>query len=206
MPDLLVIIAGVFAFLCLLFLAAFIVSIKKRKTMGALRNFTFCFLMLVLSLLFGTISFSIQGYRSFTHEELAATVEIEPLRGQNFIAHLLLADNSEFEYILAGDELYIDAQILKWKSFVNLLGLHTFYELDRVAGRYSDIEKETTKDRTVFAISSEKIIDIFDLRLNYEFLSFLLDAEYGSATFINVRKASKFKIMVSTTGLLIRTE
>jgi hypothetical protein len=111
---------------------------------------------------------------------------------------------SEFE--LDGDELYVDAHILKWKSIANLFGLHTVYELDRVAGRYSQIEEETSKNRTVYSLSKEKMINIFDLRVEYELLSFLLDAEYGSATFINVRKSSKFKIMVSTTGLLIRTE
>jgi hypothetical protein len=31
-----------------------------------------------------------------------------------------------------------------------------------------------------------------------------LDAEYGSAAFINLEKPAKFEIRVSTTGLLIR--
>jgi hypothetical protein len=100
----------------------------------------------------------------------------------------------------------VDAHILKWKSLANLFGLHTFYELDRVAGRYSEIEEETSKDRTVFSLGKEKMVNIFDLRLKYELLSFLLDAEYGSASFVNVSNSAKFNIMVSTTGLLIRTE
>ena len=36
------------------------------------------------------------------------------------------------------------------------------------------------------------------------FLNPLLDAEYGSATFINSNSAEEFRVMVSTTGLLIR--
>jgi hypothetical protein len=32
----------------------------------------------------------------------------------------------------------------------------------------------------------------------------LLDAEYGSATFITANKAAEFELRVSTTGLLIR--
>jgi hypothetical protein len=32
----------------------------------------------------------------------------------------------------------------------------------------------------------------------------LLDAEYGSATFINSNSPEEFRLMVSTTGLLIR--
>ena len=206
MIDPLLIAAGFCGFLFILFLFAFIAAIRKRKVLGAVRNFTFTFLMLVLALLFATITVSLKGYKALTHEELAALVEIQPVSDQKFVAHFTFPDKRETEFELAGDELYVDAHILKWKSFANLFGLHTFYELDRVAGRYSEIEEETSKDRTVYSLSKEKMVNIFDLRLEYELLSFLLDAEYGSASFVNVSNSAKFNIMVSTTGLLIRTE
>ena len=206
MIDPLLIAAGFCGFLFILFLFAFIAAIRKRKVLGALRNFTFTFLMLVLALLFATITVSLKGYKALTHEELAASVEIQPVSDQKFVAHFTYPDNTKSEFELSGDELYVDAHILKWKSFANLFGLHTFYELDRVAGRYSEIEEETSKERTVFSLGKEKMVNIFDLRLEYELLSLLLDAEYGSASFINVNNSAKFKIMVSTTGLLIRTE
>ena len=196
--------AVVFAVFSLLFLVAFIVSIKKHKKWKAARNFVFLLLMLVISLLFATISFSLQGYNSLTHEELAAYVDVEPTGKQSFIAYFQFPDKSEAEFKLSGDELYVDAHILKWKSIANLFGLHTLYELDRVSGRYIDIGDETTKNRTVYSLASDRFIDIFDLRLKNEFLSFLVDAEYGSATFINVKKYPRLKIMVSSTGLLIR--
>ena len=206
MSDPLIIAAIVCGSVSVLFLIAGIAASKKRKVLGAVRNFTFTLLMLVLALLFATITVSLKGYQALTHEELAATVEIIPVSNQRFIAQFTFPDNTRSEFELAGDELYVDAHILKWKSIANLFGLHTFYELDRVAGRYSEIEEETSKNRTVYSLSKEKMINIFDLRVEYELLSLLLDAEYGSATFINVSKSSKFKIMVSTTGLLIRTE
>jgi hypothetical protein len=162
--------------------------------------------MLVLALLFATITVSLKGYQALTHEELAATVEIMPVSDQKFVARFTFPDSTIAKFELAGDELYVDAHILKWKSFANLFGLHTFYELDRVAGRYSEIEEETSKDRTVFSLAEKKMVNIFDLRLEHELLSFLLDAEYGSASFVNVSNSAKFSIMVSTTGLLIRTE
>ena len=43
---------------------------------------------------------------------------------------------------MAGDQIYVDAHILKWTPAANLIGLHTAYELDRVAGRYDNIEQE----------------------------------------------------------------
>jgi hypothetical protein len=197
--------AIIFAILSITFLITFIISLKKHKKLKAAKNFIFMLFMLVISLLFATISFSLQGYNSLIHEELAAYVDIEPTGKQSFTAYFLFPDNTEAEFQLAGDELYVDAHILKWKSVANLFGLHTLYELDRVSGRYVDLKDETTKDRTIYSLASDKFIDIFSFRLEHEFLSFLVDAEYGSATFVNVKKDSKLKIMVSSTGLLIRS-
>jgi len=89
---------------------------------------------------------------------------------------------------LAGDALYVDAHILKWKPIVNILGLHTAYELDRVAGRYMDLKEERESIRTVFLLSRDKPLDMFTLRQRYSLLRPLLDAEYGSASFINSDK------------------
>ena len=107
-------------------------------------------------------------------------------------------------FSLSGDELYVDAHILKWKPIANYFGLHTSYELDRVAGRYKKVEDEKTKARTVFSLSQKKPVDMFALRRRFLLLRPLLDAEYGSATFIAANKAAEFEVRVSTTGLLIR--
>ena len=204
MSDPLNIAALVLIILCIIFLFAFVASLRKRKFFGAVRNFTFALLMLSLSLLFGSISISIQGYNAFTSEELAASVEVFPIREQLYTARITFPDKTEKQFNLEGDEFYIDAHILKWKSLANLFGLHTFYELDRVAGRYIDIEDESNKHRTVYSLAEDKLIDIFYLRLKYPIFSFLVDAEYGSASFVTANTHKKINIMVSTTGLLIR--
>lgn len=136
----------------------------------------------------------------------AATVRIEPLGAKSFRAHFSFPDGRQASYKLAGDELYVDAHILKWKPFVNILGLHTAYELDRVAGRYADVKDELAKSRTVFLLAQDKPLNMFNLRQRYFFLRSLLDAEYGSATFINSDKPVGFEIRVSATGLLIRSD
>ncbi len=115
-----------------------------------------------------------------------------------------MPDGSKKAFSLAGDQLYIDAHILKWKPLANIFGLHTSYELDRVAGRYAVLSDETTKVHTVYSLSRDKPLDLFDLRRRFAILHPLLDAEYGSATFINSNSTEEFRVMVSTTGLLIR--
>lgn len=160
--------------------------------------------MVSLSALFGTISISIQGYQALTKEELAATVIIKPIAKQKFNAQFIMPDGSKQDFTLAGDQLYVDAHILKWKPIVNIIGLHTSYELDRVSGRYFDLNDEREKVHTHYSLSQDKAFDMFNLRQNFASLSTLLDAEYGSASFINSSSSAEFKLMVSTTGLLIR--
>jgi len=204
MPGPLTIIALLCAFLCLVCLLAAMAALKKRRLFSVALRSLLALLMLSCSLLFGAISISIQGYQALTKEERAAIVTIEPAGAQKFIARFTFPDGSRQVFSLAGDQLYVDAHILKWKPLVNILGLHTAYELDRVAGRYENLADETTRARTVYTLSKDKPMDLFHLRRRFEVLKPLVDAEYGSATFINSNSAEEFSIMVSTTGLLIR--
>jgi hypothetical protein len=105
---------------------------------------------------------------------------------------------------LAGDQIYVDAHILKWTPMANMLGLHTAYELDRLAGRYRDAAQERSAARTVHSLGPKRPVDLFRMRQRYEFLDSLFDAEYGSATFVPVTRAAELELRVSTTGLLIR--
>jgi hypothetical protein len=194
----------VFALLGLIFLIITVVEIKKGKLFTSATNFVTALLMFSLSALFGTISIAVQGYHALTKEELAAIVKVEPTGEHQFMARFSMPDGSEKVFLLAGDQLYVDAHILKWKPLANIFGLHTSYELDRVAGRYSTLSDETTKVHTVYSLSKGRSLDIFDLRRRFAILGHLLDADYGSATFINSNRAEEFRVMVSTTGLLIR--
>ena len=147
---------------------------------------------------------STRGYRALTHEELAAVVHASPRGDRQFDVRFELPDGRTRSFFLAGDEIYVDARILKWKPIVNILGLHTAYALDRVAGRYAEIEDERVKERAVFELHAENRFDLFDLRRRYPFLSPLIDAEYGSATFHTATKAAALELRVSTSGLLFR--
>jgi len=193
-----------FALLSLVFTLLTIGSLKKRNVFKIAMNFVVTLLMISLSCLFGFISIALQGYHALTKEELAAIVKIEPAGEQMFRARFTLPDGRVTEFTLAGDQLYVDAHILKWKPLANIIGLHTSYELDRVAGRYAMLNDETTKVRTVYTLSQDRPVNMFELRRRFAFLNPVLDAEYGSATFVNVKNGEEYRLLVSTTGLLVR--
>jgi hypothetical protein len=161
-------------------------------------------LLIALGVLEGTITIGIQGYRSLTHEDLAARISVRPYAPQRFTAKLRFPDGREASYTLSGDEIYVDARILKWHALANMLGLATAYELDRIGGRYRDVEQEKAAPRTLYTLGREKPVDLFALAKRYRYLEHFVDAQYGSAAFVPVGEPAELELRVSTTGLLIR--
>jgi hypothetical protein len=181
-----------------------IAALLRAKPMNfALRSLAGLLLM-TLGALAGTVAVGIQGYQALTREDVAARISVRPVGPQRFTATIRYPDGGEAAYEIAGDEIYVDAHILKWKPLANILGLHTAYELDRIAGRYRAIDQERGAPRTVHSLGRERAVDLFELRQRYAFLAPLFDAEYGSATFIAVTRPAELELRVSATGLLLR--
>lgn len=188
-----------------LFLLAALVALKRRRPFRFLTRTILGLVLLLLGVIGGAIGVGMQGYRALTREDLAARIVVQPIGPQMFSATVHIPDRADSVYYeLAGDALYVDAHILKWRPWANVLGLHTAYELDRIAGRYDDVEQERSARRTVHTLAPERWVNLFALRTRFAALAPLLDAEYGSGTFVRVTEPGEFHVMVSTTGLLIR--
>src|SRR5204862_307048 len=82
-------------------------------------------------------------------------------------------------------------------------GLRTVYELDRVAGRYNAVADERTQPHTAYELGRSKPVDLFSMARR-RLLGPLVDAEYGSATFVAATRPAIFEVRGSTTGLLER--
>jgi hypothetical protein len=161
-------------------------------------------LLISLGVIEGTITLGVQGYRALTQEELATRISVRPYAPQRFTAKLRFPDGREASYPISGDEIYLDARILKWHPLGNLLGLATAYELDRIGGRYRDLEQEKGAARSLYTLGREKPVDLFALSKRFPFLEHFVDATYGSAAFVPVGEPAELELRVSTTGLLIR--
>lgn len=185
-------------------LLAAIVALARLRPFAFLVRTLAGLVLLALATVVGAVAFGLQGYRALTREEVAAQMSVRPAGAQRFQATLRFPDGRMRTYDLLGDEIYVDAHILKWKPAANILGLHTSYELDRVAGRYRDIGQERSAPRSVHSLAGERPVDLFGLRQRFAFLAPLLDAEYGSATFVPVTEPAELELRVSTTGLLMR--
>lgn len=208
MSPLPLILAAVAGLLALGFLAAGIRALRRRRAVASAAHTLVAVLCLVCALLLGVIVVAMQGYRALTHEELAVTVEVRPTAPRRFEARVEFPDGRRDTFDVAGDQVFVDAHILKWRPVANLLGLHTAYQLDRIGGRYDDIASELDREKTVYSLKRDRPLDMFDLARNVELvrplLAPLLDAEYGSGTFQQATPGAIYDVFVSTSGLLIR--
>jgi hypothetical protein len=195
--------AGLLLLGAVVLIASLIALLRLRPLSFVMRLITGA-LFFALGALAGAVAIGTAGYQALNREATAARIRVEPVGPQRFNATLQFPDGHTETFALAGDEIYIDAHILKWKPIASLVGLHTAYELDRIAGRYHSLADEKAAPRTVHALGTDKPIDFFNLRRRYVFLSPLLDAEYGSASFVPVTNPAQLDVRVSNTGVLLR--
>lgn len=162
-------------------------------------------LLLGIAALFFVVSMNLHTYARLTREEPIAEIVFEARGAQRFRATLAQAPDGEMQtFMLAGDEWQLDARVLKWTGWANLLGLDAQYRLERVSGRYRDIEQERNDDRTVYALSENPGLDLWALSTRYpDWLPFI-DAVYGSATYLPMADGARFEVSITQSGLISR--
>jgi hypothetical protein len=95
------------------------------------------------------------------------------------VALVTFPDGRATTFVLSGDQ----GTWTPTSSVANILGLHTAYELDRIGGRYIELEHERDSARAIFSLTKLKRVDMFTLRRRWSAFAPLLDTEYGG-TFV----------------------
>lgn len=145
------------------------------------------------------------SYQQLSKEENVASLSFTQVGDQHFKVSLVDANGAEDIYEIKGDLWQLDARVLKWNPSLAALGLTAGYRLDRLSGRYLSLEQEKTGERTIHSLSaSESPLDIWSILNSSGRDIGLLDAEYGSATFLPMADKALFTVTMSNTGLLAR--
>ena len=96
----------------ILILAGIVSLARKRPLRFAFRTLA-GLVLLSIGGLAGTIAIGTQGYRALTREDVAAHLFVQPDGVQRFSAMVRFPDGREEAFELAGDEIYLDAHIIK---------------------------------------------------------------------------------------------
>jgi hypothetical protein len=148
--------------------------------------------------------FSLLTYERLTHEQPAAEIMLSRLGDRYYRATLTYPSNLTQSFELRGDEWQIDARVLKWRGLANIAGFDTVYRLERIGGRYRDIDSERGAPRTVHVLNEPARIDAWELARRYREYVPWVDALSGSATFLPMADGALYQVSVSQSGLVAR--
>ncbi len=147
---------------------------------------------------------SLYSYGRLTEEVVVASMEFSEEAPDEYTARLMIDGRLDQFMPMQGDEWQIDARVVTWKPPATILGLDPIYRLERLSGRYSDVDRERTEPRTVHSLADDRAVDIWDLAQEYPALTPGIDAYYGTATYVPMADGARFEVSLSRDGLKAR--
>ncbi len=177
--------------------------IKRKFVSGSTTGLVGCCIVAV-SVSFFFLIFNLYTYQRLTHEAPVAELKFNQTGKKRYQVELKEYDGKSRFLEINGDEWQLDARIIKWNGFTTLLGLDTFFRLERLSGRYRDIILERSADRSVHALSVNSGLDIWRLSREYDTWLPWIDTVYGSATYLPMSDGASYQVSVSSTGLIAR--
>jgi hypothetical protein len=188
----------------LLFLLLALKRLRHRRFGACAVHGTSSLVLFLAAVAIGLVGVDLLTYRRLTHEQPALEARFKQAGDQRFDALLTYPTGETQQLALSGDEWQVDARVLKWRPFANLLGFDTAYRLERVSGRYSDIARERDRERTVYALNPPDRIDVWTLLRTWRRHVPWADALYGSAVYVPMSDGARYEVVVSQSGLVAR--
>lgn len=159
-------------------------------------------------LLLAVLALNLHTYARLTGELPVADLRFKQIGAQTFDAEIIYPNGHREQHLLAGDDWRMEAQFLKWKGWATLLGMDPQYRLERLAGRYQDIERERTAPHSVVDLSRTQnlpaALDMWKFARQRPRLMPLIDATYGTATYLPMRDGAAYRVTVTNSGLIAR--
>lgn len=185
-------------------IASGVLRLKRGRLLGATgRTAGGALLVAVGGLGMGT-SVSLHTYDRLNAETPVAVVRFVQMEPQRFRAELVTPEGRTRSFTVSGDQWQLDARILKWQGSAVLSGLDALYRLERLSGRYAEVEQELGSERSVYGLAEDPGLDLWRLaREHGRWLPFV-DARYGSATYMPMADGAVYEVSLSQSGLIAR--
>lgn len=179
------------------------------KLLKSLRNLL---LILLWTSVFGMLLFAgffFRAYRAFTLEEPVAEVIIGP-KGEAEMSSITIIQDEQGrnprvrQFEVTGDQWVLEGDILKWRNWLNFLGLHTRYRLTRLTSRYLRASDEMAKPRTVYPLVENEDSPLWRFLYKYGPRFPVVSTVYGNAVFQSSGEGAVFRVYVGTSGFIAR--
>lgn len=165
-------------------------------------------LLVLLAVVAALLAFSIYSYLQLFNDRPVAVIELEEEGPQRFRASLGILENEDTiqrleRYTLLGDAWQVDARVLRWKLPATLAGVPSLYRLDRISGRYNNIDEERNKTRSVYSLDDWNYPDLFTAKQRFPRWLPFVEPQYGSATWMPMFNRARYLILFNNRGGLL---
>ena len=125
---------------CLAFVLGAVLCLRGRWVLAWMRG-TVGLALLVLAVLMIVYGMDLRYYQVLTNEQPVARILITQTGEQQWELQIQ-SPGEDLTTEIRGDEWQIDARVLRWPATWQALGFDTRYRLERISGRYRDINQE----------------------------------------------------------------
>lgn len=161
--------------------------------------------LLAVALVVLLTAYDVFRYKQIMFEQVVATIDFKKVGDQHYEALLVDSKGTEQRYTLYGDQWQLDARVVKLKGYLSTFGVSPGYRLERIGGRYYDLEQEHSAKRSVYALNESLYgVDVWKWINKYPDWMPIIDAVYGSATYLPMADGALYEVSLSHTGLLAR--
>lgn len=197
--------ATAFVFLGLIFFALAVSRVRRRRIAAAgVHGVAGCCTFLLGGALVA-VAFNLHSYQRLSHEQTVAEIIFRQFEPNAYGATLNSSKGGGAQrFVIRGDEWQIDARVLKWHGLANLVGLDSYYRLERLSGRYANLSTERNGARTVYGLAPREAVDLWGIARRYDRWMPFVDAIYGSAAYLPMANGAHFEISLTQSGLIAR--
>lgn len=155
----------------------------------------------------GALALNLHTYARFTAEQAVAELETRRLAAQRFEVTLRRpGEETDTSYVVNGDEWQIDARILRWRAPATLAGFDSRFRLERLSGRYTDVEQARRNRPSAHDLSGDRGLDLWRLARRHRDWLPLVDAVYGSAAYVPLDDNARWQVSIGRDGLIVRPD
>jgi len=196
--------SAILTLVAVLYLGSTIRHLRRRRLLRAGGSATFCAASGALGTVGILLFISYLGYERLTAEQLVGVIEFSQSAPEEYTARLMIDGQIDRLLTLRGDEWQLDARVVTWQPPATILGLEPVYQLERLSGRYSSIDREQTEPRTVHGLAEERPLDLWSMVRKFPRLTPGIDAFYGTATYLPMADGARFRVTLSRDALISR--
>lgn len=154
----------------------------------------------------GLLAANLWTFHRLTAEQAVANLHLSKLADGAYAARLTTPDGLDREFVLHGDEWQLDVRLISWSPWLFAIGRDPMYRLDRLSGRYRDVEMARKQPLSAYAVAANPGLDMWSLvRDGYGWLPGV-DAAYGAAVFLPMSDGASYRILLTPKAVIARAD